>query len=40
MEEVLKDPYEKVAIKYFDFMAWIDSKIEKKSFANLIQSKN
>ena len=32
METALKDPYEKVALKYFDFVSWIDSKIEGKPY--------
>ena len=31
LEEVLDDPYEKVALEYFDFMSWLDRKIENKT---------
>ncbi len=32
---VLKDNYEKVAMEYFDFVTWIDSKIRKESFGKI-----
>jgi hypothetical protein len=33
---LLQDPYEKRALEYFDFISWLDSKIEKKSFAEIV----
>lgn len=32
---VLEDPYEKVAIEYFDFISWLDCKIENKSCSEI-----
>jgi hypothetical protein len=37
--EVLKDPYEQAANEYFDFISWLDSKIENKSYEEIIKSK-
>ena len=39
LSEVLKDPYEQTAIKYFDFTAWLEAKIENCSFEKVIKSK-
>jgi hypothetical protein len=33
---LLEDPYEKRALEYFDFISWLDSKIERKSFAEIV----
>lgn len=38
--EVLKDPYEKAAIEYFDFISWLDAKIENKTLEQIITSKS
>lgn len=40
LNKVFQDPYEKVAIQYFDFIAWIDTKLLRKTYAELIQGKN
>ena len=32
MQVVLTENYEKVALNYFDFISWVDSKIENRSF--------
>ncbi|MCB9361151.1 MAG: hypothetical protein H6588_07620 [Flavobacteriales bacterium] len=37
---VLEDPYEKVALEYFDFIAWLDTKLLKKTYSELIQEQN
>ena len=37
--EVMKDPYEKKVLNYFDFISWLDSKIENRSFAEVVKSK-
>lgn len=37
--EVLKDPYEKAANEYFDFIAWLDCKIENVAFEEIIKRK-
>lgn len=36
---VLADPYERVALDYFDFLIWIESKITKQSFVKLLLQK-
>ena len=33
---VLQDPYEKIALDYFDFLIWLDSKINNQSFVKLM----
>jgi hypothetical protein len=37
IEEVMEDPYEATANEYFNFVAWLSSKIEKRSFAELVK---
>jgi hypothetical protein len=37
MQLILKDPYEKNALEYFNFYAWLDSKIHNISFSEAIQ---
>ena len=37
LEKVFKDPYEKNALEYFNFYAWLDSKIHNISFAEAIK---
>ncbi len=39
LNDVLKDPYETAANEYFDFISWLDSKIENKPFENIIKKK-
>ncbi len=39
LNEVLKDPYEQAANEYFDFISWLDSKIEDKSYEEIIKEK-
>ena len=39
-EALAKDPYEKYALDYFDFISWTESKIENKPFAQVIREKN
>jgi hypothetical protein len=39
LQEVLKDPYEQAASEYFDFIAWLDAKIENKTFQEMIKLK-
>lgn len=39
LQKVLKDPYEQAANEYFDFIAWIDSRIENKTFEEIIKRK-
>jgi dGTP triphosphohydrolase len=39
LTEVLKDPYEQAANEYFDFISWLDARIENKTFAEVVRSK-
>jgi hypothetical protein len=39
LEELSKDPYEKQALNYFDFISWLDSKIENRTFAEVMKEK-
>lgn len=39
LKQILEDPYEKVALEYFDFISWLDSKIENKRFDQVIKEK-
>ncbi len=33
------DPFEKQALEYFDFISWLDSKIENRPFADIVREK-
>ncbi len=37
MQNIFKDPYEKNALEYFNFYAWLDSKIHNISFSDAIK---
>jgi hypothetical protein len=37
--EIANDEYESKAFEYFDYISWLDSKIEKKSFAEVVKEK-
>lgn len=37
--ELLKDPIEQHALEYFDFISWLESKIEKKQFVDVFKEK-
>ena len=39
LEKVLEDPYEQAANEYFNFIAWLDSKIQNKPYEQIIQGK-
>lgn len=39
LQVLSKDPFEKVVFEYFDFIAWIESKITGKSFADIVIEK-
>ena len=39
LDKQLKDPLEKKALDYFDFITWIESKISKKDFITLAKEK-
>ena len=34
-----KDPFEKNAFEYFDFISWLESKIENRPFAEVLKEK-
>ncbi len=37
--EIAEHPFEKKAFEYFDYISWLDSKIEKMSFEEVVQKK-
>jgi hypothetical protein len=37
--EIAKDQYESKAFEYFDYISWLDSKIDEKPFSEIIQKK-
>lgn len=37
--EIIKDPFEKKALEYFDFISWLESKIENRPFAEIVREK-
>jgi hypothetical protein len=37
--ELIDDPYEKKAFEYFDYISWFDSRIEKRSFEEIVKEK-
>jgi len=37
--EIANDEYESKAFEYFDYISWLDSKIERKSFAEVVKEK-
>jgi hypothetical protein len=37
--EVLKDPYEAPVVVYFNIIAWLDSKIQKRPFAEIVKER-
>ena len=37
--DISKDPKEKEAFNYFDFLSWVKSKIEKRDFAEILKEK-
>jgi len=37
--EVLKDPYEQAVNEYFDFISWLDSKIDSKLYKDVVKEK-
>ncbi len=39
VNEVLQDHHEKVILEYFDLVSWIESKIQKKAFAEIVKAK-
>jgi hypothetical protein len=39
MEKVFQNPFDKNALTYFDFISWLDSKIENQPFADVLKEK-
>ena len=39
LEEITKDSFEKQALEYFDFISWLESKIEDRPFAEIVKEK-
>ena len=39
LEKLAQDPYEKEGLVYFDFVSWLESKIEKRPFAEILREK-
>ncbi len=39
MEELAKEPFEAKFLDDFDFISWLESKIENRPFANIIREK-
>ena len=39
LEDVTKEPLEKKALEYFDFISWLESKIENRPFAEIVKEK-
>jgi len=39
LKEVMKDPFEKQVLNYFDINSWLESKVQDKTFAGIVQSK-
>ena len=37
--QLFKNPYERKVLEYFDFISWLESKIEKRSFAEIVKEK-
>jgi hypothetical protein len=39
LEELQHDPYERQTLSFFDIISWLESKIERKSFAEIVRKK-
>lgn len=39
LEKIIKDPLEREVLRNFDFVSWLESKIENRSFAEIIRGK-
>ena len=39
IENIIQDPFEKKILEYFDFISWIESKIENRQFAEVVRSR-
>jgi hypothetical protein len=39
LEQLMKDPLERKALEYFDFISWVESKISRKDFKTVVKEK-
>ncbi len=39
LEEIMRDPFEAKVLDYFDFISWLESKIQKRPFADIVKEK-
>ncbi len=39
LEEIMRDPFEAKVLDYFDFISWLESKIQNRPFADIIKEK-
>ena len=39
IKEITKDPFERKVLEYFDFISWLESKIENRPFAEIVKEK-
>ncbi|MBI2268860.1 MAG: hypothetical protein HYU69_00725 [Bacteroidetes bacterium] len=39
LQEITKDPFEAKALEYFDFISWLDSKIQNRPFMEVVKEK-
>ncbi|HET6245826.1 MAG: hypothetical protein H0V01_12225 [Bacteroidetes bacterium] len=39
LQEIVKDSNEKIALQYIDFISWLESKINQRSFAEIVKEK-
>ncbi|MBI4946997.1 MAG: hypothetical protein HY840_11430 [Bacteroidetes bacterium] len=37
--KLMKDPMEKAVMEEFDFLSWVESKIQNKTFAEVVREK-
>jgi hypothetical protein len=39
MKKLFEEPHEKIVLEYFDFLSWLESKLENRPFADIVQEK-
>ncbi len=39
LEKIMRNPFEEKALEYFDFISWLESKIEGRPFAEIVREK-
>ena len=40
MESLFKEPENRIMLNYFDYLSWLDSKIDQTSFSLAVQNRN